>query len=137
MSLCLWHRSYESKQSLSRHIETVHEGKKIKCKICNRAFTQLGTLKTHEMKCELKAKIDSQGSVVCEICKNSFTCPKNLKSHSRAFHDCNLCGKSFPRKALFSHKNNFHNGNFSCHLCNYAFKNLVLLEVHIGKMHNT
>ena len=70
--------------------------------------------------------------------KKSKSNPETDITGKKEQHDCNLCGKSFPSEtALIIHKNNFHTGNFSCHLCKYAFKNLVLLEAHIGKIHKT
>ena len=41
-------KSYPRKNSLARHIKSVHEGKKYECKTCNRMFTQSGYLKTHQ-----------------------------------------------------------------------------------------
>ena len=86
---------FHSNRDLTRHINSVHEGKKdVQCGSCGKFFTCSNTLKTHERCVHLKLKLYK-----CEVCKKSFTLADTLKKHKIWAHSndrpfvCQVCGK--------------------------------------------
>ena len=50
------------KASIKRHVETVHEGKKFECHICNEDFTSKPSLKLHV------SSIHEEKTFECTVC---------------------------------------------------------------------
>ena len=114
-----------------------------KCDPCGKIFYRKSAWNNHNQTFHQKLKEK------CDYCSELFSTKIEVDDHIKKFHerdsyfveekkqiDCDLCERSFPsEKGLIFHKNNFHTGHFPCGLCNYAFKNRVLLEVHLEKMH--
>ena len=99
---------FHSNRDLTRHINSVHEGKKeVQCGTCGKFFTCSNTLKTHERCVHLKLKLYK-----CEQCQKSFTLADTLKKHKIWAHSndrpfvCQVCGKGahllFLETKLFS-----------------------------------
>jgi uncharacterized Zn-finger protein len=67
--------------SLKRHVETIHEGKKYECHICNEDFTSKPSLKLHV------SSIHEEKTFECTVCSASFTQRGNLKRHIVSIHE--------------------------------------------------
>ena len=71
------------KCTMTRHIQTVHEGKKsYKCEICGAAFGQNQHLDKHVLSIHEKKK-----PFKCEICEINFAEKNTLKKHILAVHE--------------------------------------------------
>ena len=147
-------KEFSVNNDLTRHMLCVHSGetrvhkgkqKVHKCKECGKKFFVQNDLKRHVL-CDIHHK--------CKECGKLFSMKFFLKKHiiyahkKRNVHEskndlnydesckCILCGKLFDDKiALKRHTSNFHEGRYKCDICDYCFKNPVLLNVHVLKNH--
>ena len=84
-----------SKTSIDKYI-IKEDGSHHKCKLCNRTFSQSGTLRRH-----IKTVHGGVKSHNCETCGKSFSRAANLKKHISAVHEgtkdhkCHICFKEF------------------------------------------
>ena len=68
-------------QNLQRHIDTIHEGKRLKCNLCQKIFSS-DNIKRH-----FKTNHDGNGIFKCEMCEKTFIKKKSLIDHSQKSHD--------------------------------------------------
>ena len=94
------YKSFAQKGHLSRHISTIHEGKKtFKCSLCKGSFSRNDTLTKHIESVHERKKLFN-----CDICETSFTMKSNLTKHIASVHErkrphkCNICAASFTQK---------------------------------------
>lgn len=85
---------FKMRGDLSRHIRTVHEGKRrYTCHTCQKAFGHSGHLNRHIQSVHLR-----QRRFECEFCGFKFFQASHLQSHMGHIHDqkkpveCNICG---------------------------------------------
>ena len=80
-------QKYISKQALTGHHESAHEGKKpdVKCPSCDKFFLTKQTLKRHTMDVHEKLK-----PYACDLCEWRFAQSGQLKTHKKGKHkiDC-------------------------------------------------
>ena len=82
-SCCFCNQEFSEQQSLSKHIASVHEGKKIlQCTICDEVFTLKVELNLH-----MNSSHDDKPSFSCFICDKFFTTKYNLKHHTKTKHN--------------------------------------------------
>lgn len=116
---------YKSKRML--HIRThlvTHSGQRLyRCELCNKAYSQKGTLKTHKEGVHLKG-VSALG---CHICGKTFhgrtRLYKHLKTHSDESYECDICKKLIKgKKALKTHMQR-HSGikSYTCEQCAASF----------------
>ena len=86
------------KASLGSHIRKHSEQKSIECKLCDKKFKWVSSMRSH-MKA---AHSESTKKYICEICTHSFKDSGNLKKHLFTHtqtkpHMCDKCGKGWIR----------------------------------------
>ena len=98
-------------------MQSVHEGIKHFCVICNKSFNVLSNLKKHIKEVHEKVKRVKKLQK-CEICEKTFPGGSYLKIHIHTVHEklrkyqCKECGKSFAhREGYKSHCRNIHEGS--------------------------
>lgn len=130
------------------------------CKICNKEFPQLSSLKSHENfvhsnyqpyqceVCSMRFKSNSnlvqhkkfhtkQKDYSCSICASTFYLNSHLKSHLRIHNnerkfECKECKKTFIHSSSLKKHQNFHNKikNFHCKICEKSFTQSCHLREH-------
>ena len=76
------HKCLASKQSLQRHIDTVHLGlKPFKCDFCDKSFGEKGNLDKHISDVHLRLK-----PFKCDDCDKSFARKSDLNRHIASMH---------------------------------------------------
>ena len=74
---------FKTKETLKRHLQTVHEGKKpYKCDICDSSFSEKAKLKAH-----ISIVHEGKKPFQCNICDASFTTKQNLNMHIASVHE--------------------------------------------------
>lgn len=94
------------------------------------------------------AKKISKGSrpeLICKICFQTFAAPRNLRHHIEGVHmkirgfSCDLCSKSFTRKATLQKHMVIHIGHshrqVQCQICNKFLTSRDILRRHINDVH--
>ena len=131
-----------SKDSLSYHIEDIHEGKKnFKCEICGKLFYRAKELKDHIQNAhDIARKPDHK----CEICNKTLKAQTNLRSHMLRVHgksnlkfSCEECDKVFfSKQSLEIHANGVHSTeSYKCTKCPQSYKWKQDLKLHVKKIH--
>ena len=107
------------------HIRNIHEGeRRFECKLCNKTFTQLVVLKSHE-----QSSIHNKNKIFkCESCQKKFTKKVSLHSHEKRMHQtnnekefhCKYCNKKV--KSIKMHIRAVHDltKKVSCEICGYS-----------------
>ncbi|XP_055635967.1 zinc finger protein ZFP2-like isoform X2 [Toxorhynchites rutilus septentrionalis] len=121
------------RQQLIVHIDVHENPDKYRCDICGEVyqFLEKHKFKDHEREAETVLK-----SYSCEHCGKMFRCEGNLKYHIDCVHGvkdvvCDVCKKSFSKKAISAHKRLVHSDKmFMCEQCPKMFKNRNGLELH-------
>ena len=88
-------KSFSCKQSLQRHIETVHSKiKRIKCENCEVAYTDVRLLRRHIIRAhdqsnegQLSQKISLKKEFKCDKCDKYLQSKDFLKTHIKVVHD--------------------------------------------------
>jgi uncharacterized Zn-finger protein len=117
----------------------VHTGdKKFKCDICEKSYTEKGTLTKHKQKVHEQRK-----NYVCPHCKKKFGWKESLDRHMKTQHsqtreifECSECKRQFWKKeGLESHYNSMHLNNlpFECDICGKVYPSRSSLHTHKGK----
>lgn len=151
----LCEQGFTTTSSLSRHMLNAHDvhhtsRKKIdlikkrpsrdfQCKICDKAFTNLGDLRRHG------AIHDARKPYECDTCKKQFAVKGYLYAHILT-HDnwkpypCESCGKIFKRKSsLQRHIDISHSDEkiHKCSICSKSFKFQSTYRIHMGRFHQS
>ena len=131
---------FRSKNSVTKHIKTVHEGRKdYNCHLCNTDFTSESNLKSH-----IKNIHEGQRNYKCEKCNKDFFSLSHLKYHRETVHEgrkdfkCHICHKDFYQKSYLKlHIKLVHEGrkDYQCNECEKAFKQNGDLNRHIKAVH--
>ena len=66
---------------LKRHKQTVHEGVRFQCTLCEKSFSQPNNLKLH-----IKKTHDEGQRLPCDFCEKTFALPNYLKFHLEKIH---------------------------------------------------
>ncbi|XP_076263519.1 uncharacterized protein LOC143198274, partial [Rhynchophorus ferrugineus] len=109
------HKTYASKNSLSKHLTNVHKRKVarwIYCPECPKLFKQEKTLNIHINKAHRGMEV---------------------------YHECDICGVKLTTKiGMRYHKNSVHlqNFNFHCELCGKGYMLKGLLDAHLRRVHD-
>ena len=74
--------SYAFKNSLSKHISSVHSGTSFSCNICAKTFSVQASVKRHKD----AVHRESEKRFVCEKCGKTFGYKGNLSKHHRLYH---------------------------------------------------
>ena len=79
-------KKYISKQALTLHHESAHDGKKpdVKCPLCDKFFRSKQVLKRHTMDVHEKLK-----PFACDLCDWRFAQSGQLKTHKKGKHKIN------------------------------------------------
>ena len=105
---------------LNIHRIRIHEG--YSCKTCERKFTNLNSLRNHEL---------SHGSLKCKDCEFVALTRRRLAFHAYIHTEmkCDICTKSFLRPTRF-HKHKLSHTKFTCTICGIFKKNQLAFEKH-------
>ncbi|XP_070174800.1 histone-lysine N-methyltransferase PRDM9-like [Littorina saxatilis] len=124
-------KAFTQAGSLKRH-KVIHTGEtQFVCDVCNKAFTQAGDLKRHNV------IHTGETQFVCDVCNKAFTLAGNLKRHN-VIHTgekqfvCDVCNKAFTQASILKRHNVIHTGEkqFVCDVCNKAFTRAGHLKRH-------
>ena len=134
-SLC--QNSFTRQVSLNRHIAKRHKDAKFDCKLCGKHLPSLKKLELHG---EQGHPSDKKYS--CDRCAKRFVTRTKLKKHKRAHtvfaeHQCDLCQKRFlSNSSLVLHKNiHLEEKPFKCEDCDKGFNQKGNLKGHLQKSH--
>jgi len=106
------------------------------CDICNKAFSQRGTLNKH------KRTHTGEKLYVCDVCDKAFSRQGGLNTHKRIHtgetpYVCDICNKAFRYTiSLNAHKRTHsHSAEmpYACDVCNKVFNQLSRLNKHISE----
>ena len=93
-------KCFSEKQSLNRHIQSVHENKKtLECTSCMKRFSRMDHLKLH-----IACVHDNKKEFMCLICKKGFSRKDKLNNHILLVHEkeksyqCDTCKCFFSTK---------------------------------------
>ena len=86
---------FSDKFSLKKHVQSVHEGKKLyKCSSCDMRFVSKWSKKEH-----FRIVHEGQNPMQCKVCNEIMSSSKELRSHYRKAHQksfqCSKCEKVF------------------------------------------
>ena len=130
-----------SKQSLKKHISSVHEAKKplkckfVRCDLCGRDFTSKRNLHQH---------VKLTHDIKCKICESGFDTRRDLVRHIASVHEwkeyfeCKICTKGFNSKMDLSRHLKFvheESKTFKCGICDSAFTQPFHVKRHIKEVH--
>ena len=129
------HATFFSNYQTVKHVETVHDFKKIKCEDCGGLFKS-NTLKNHVNR--VHRGIKSSISCTEENCTKVFGSHADLERHVEGVHkklkaSCPECGKRMKLQCLPKHIKAVHNGLYklNCKQCGLGCQNKKQLEKHI------
>ena len=133
------HATFFSNYQTVKHVETVHDFKKIKCEDCGGLFKS-NTLKNHVNR--VHRGIKSSISCTEENCTKVFGSHADLERHVEGVHkklkaSCPECGKRMKLQCLPKHIKAVHNGLYklNCKQCGLGCQNEKQLEKHIRVKH--
>lgn len=117
-------------------VKTLSEGgKKVKCNLCNKQFSNRKSLQQHLFGVHLN---DDEKRFACNECERRFWKKSELRAHLRIHRNCKpyhckVCSKTFRqlghvKEHLLSHASR---GKFSCPLCLQEFKTKSTLRRHV------
>ena len=101
------------------------DSKSFKCKVCNKKFAYMSSLKCHEK------RHTGSAPYICEICGENFYKLAHMKRHlarhaknNEGVFSCDKCGKVFLRESLLKRHSLTHLGlnPYRCTLCHKSFK---------------
>ena len=98
-------KQFTLKANLKVHVETVHEGIKIKCDKCDYKTGQKVSLRRHQQSMHGGMRIK------CSFCEKEYKWEVDLRRHTRSYHTSQQfqCEKVFKeRRNLSSHRKVFH-----------------------------
>ena len=132
-SLC--NKSYFYKQSLKKHNNSVHEGKKpYQCTICGTSFGAKKNLDNHNIQVHQKRELYQ-----CSLCDKSYPYSHSLKIHIETVHEgkkpfqCTHCDSIFTQKSsLDAHIAAIHEKKkpYKCFICSLSFAKIGQWKVH-------
>ena len=124
-----------SLNNIKRHRETVHTEVRVKCKFCAKLFKSNDSLNSHVKSLHLTPKVKCE---YCEIVVNANYFEKHQMLHMGMKFDCEICGKSYPRKmSLSKHIETKHSNKpkWTCELCGIQCSNQSKLRNHKAVVH--
>ena len=150
---------FQSKFSLTEHIEIKHDGKAFQCDFCRKAFLTKWSLVCHTK----SAHKDGVRRFSCDLCPKDFSALNSLQHHYKIEHqgktfDCKVCGKTFRSRYALTHSrqcklnecdkckksypsSEIHfcteqtGSQFTCRLCGVIFQLQSSLKTHIRNSH--
>ncbi|XP_050421304.1 zinc finger protein 766-like [Adelges cooleyi] len=128
--VCL--KSVSSISSLRRHCRITHtDVKPFKCDVCEKTFSLLHHLKTHER------KHTGEKPFKCNVCKKTFGDQSSFKRHERVHTGeklvrCNVCEKTFGYQTNLKTHERIHTGEkpFKRKVCAKSFSHQANLKRH-------
>ena len=120
-------KTFTTSSSLRRHQRGTHNGERpYKCDAaeCEKAFSQKGTLKRHEL------THTGERPYKCATCGKAFSRNAHLSTHQVIHtgekpHSCSVCGKKFNRSSSCTRHERHHTEGrrFTCFECGGKFSN--------------
>lgn len=128
---------YKTKKMLHMRTHLVtHSGQRLfQCDICNKTYTQRGSLKNHREGVHFK----ELSSVGCHICGKTFNgrtrLYKHIRTHSDENFECDICYKSIKGKKSLQNHMLRHSGvkSYTCERCAASFFTMAELCNHRKK----
>ena len=128
--------SFRFKESLKKHIASVHEAKKKNCSKCKASFLLRTSLEKH------MASVHEKKKNKCSKCKASFRFKMSLEKHMASVHEekknkCSKCKASFRfKKSLEKHMASVHEEKKNkCSKCEASFRFKKSLGKHVASAH--
>ncbi|XP_050087552.1 zinc finger protein 43-like [Anopheles aquasalis] len=125
------------RQQLMVHVDVHNNPENYRCEVCSEIHQNL---EKHMIKAHTpETSVPQEKNYSCEHCGKMFKCETNLKNHIDRVHGvkdvcCDICNKSFNRKALGAHKRSAHSDEmYMCEHCPKMFKTRSGLESHKGE----
>ena len=139
---CFWcDMALPTRDSLVRHLQSVHEDKKFPCHFCEEVFANKQFLNAHKMQVHM---IGVGDHFICKFCEKNYNTISGLRSHVNISHTktgktCLLCAKTFMREVELTIHLELVHRKFFCHYCMGTcvpvFTNASGLKGHILREH--
>ena len=136
-------KSFKVKSYLREHIKAIHEEHDdYKCEHCGKLISSKGGLKEHIMSVHENLK-----NFACDVCGKFYKSVRKLNEHKKTVHIsqsemkniCNFCGYASSTASLLkSHIFRNHTErtrDFQCNLCEKAFYEVKMLNLHKKRVH--
>ncbi|XP_013417393.1 zinc finger and BTB domain-containing protein 17 [Lingula anatina] len=120
---------FQCKVKVREHLESHAERKEFKCVHCDKIYTTLYGLKTHQI-----IHHGPFGEHRCDECQKVFNNPRSLEQHVKRVHKkrsllCDFCGKHFDRESAYrahvTKHRNLATGKHACQYCEKIFSSKV------------
>ena len=134
---------HDSVEELNAHYERDHPTgrageKKFPCKLCDKSFTKMCNVYTHQRKAHGRVLYESDnlpkpiqpnedGRFPCEFCKKSFTQKHRVYKHQRKVHGRESASKRAKKAA--------YQGKFPCEVCGKKLSSKPMLLNHMKVKH--
>uniref|UniRef100_A0A336M1T2 CSON007895 protein n=1 Tax=Culicoides sonorensis TaxID=179676 RepID=A0A336M1T2_CULSO len=131
----LCQKGYKWKCYLKEHIEFMHLRIRYDCKLCDKFYFKIDSLKCHE-------KSHNEKKYTCDVCGTKFHNLNTIKRHLTSIHlrikeSCEICGKLFHPEHLKNHINRIHLNikPYSCEICKRKFSIKSEIVKHMNNIH--
>ncbi|XP_017128676.1 zinc finger protein 2 homolog [Drosophila elegans] len=144
------HRGFYKASLLEAHMKQ-HEGlKPYTCVLCGKSYARSNLLDAHLR--EVHHNNSGRVTYPCPACHKVYTADRSLKYHLKRAHErtcriespdslhiCEMCGKSFVRKALLTRHQRIHDEKehrkYPCEFCDQKFYTKENMRDHLQRKH--
>ena len=131
-------KSFNSEYTRDKHLKSIHDNTKFKCKFCEKTFSWIENQRRHIRQVHTDLR-----PFQCTDCQQFFNDSGNLKRHIRSKHlmkriQCSFegCEKiCFDKGDLSRHVGEKHSEPLMCKICEKDFQTFYGLSIHKNKNH--
>ena len=117
---------------LKKHIEQVHGKEDMKCKICNKGFSNIAAVEGHEQRHNKFEFLEIQCDLCPKLVREEYL-QNHKKKHRSQDRTCSLCEKVFKTNDELKNHELIHTERkriFECKVCDAKMHSMRLLKSH-------